>query len=98
MTTTFPVSLREYDRLKRENDFIEREENMTEQTKTVNLDLTECNGNAFALIGAFRRQARREKWTDEEIEAVTTECQPGDYDHLLQTLIPICKPILGDDE
>lgn len=59
--------------------------------KKVTLDLTEINGNAYALIGAFRRQARREGWTDAEIEAVTEECQSSNYDHLLQTLIGVTE-------
>jgi hypothetical protein len=55
--------------------------------KKINLDLVGLDGNAFALMGAFQRQARKEKWTPEEIKAVLTECQSGDYNHLLQTLI-----------
>jgi sugar diacid utilization regulator len=59
--------------------------------KTVNLDLTTIDGNAFMLMGAFRKQARREGWNAEEIETVMTECQSSDYDHLLQTLIKHCR-------
>jgi hypothetical protein len=66
--------------------------NMNTTTKTINLDLSGLDGNAFMLIGAFRRQARREGWTEEEMKAVTDECMSSDYDHLLKTLIPICQP------
>ena len=59
--------------------------------KKVNLDLTELDGNAFMLIGAFRKQARREQWTDAEIKAVTEDCMSGDYDHLLQVLIGVTR-------
>ena len=62
-----------------------------QKVKTVNLDLTEIDGNAFMLMGAFRKQARREGWDAKEIEAVMTECQSGDYDHLLQTLVLYCE-------
>lgn len=55
--------------------------------KTVELDLESIDGNAFALLGAFQRQARREGWSLEEIKAVMDEAQSGDYDHLLQVLI-----------
>lgn len=34
--------------------------------KTVNLELVGTDGNAFAVLGAFRKQARREGWTKEE--------------------------------
>ena len=60
--------------------------------KTINLDLCELDDNAFSLMGAFRKQARREGWDAKEIDAVMTECQSGDYDHLLQTLMKYCEP------
>lgn len=56
-------------------------------TKKVKLNLVGLNGNAFALMGAFQNQAKKEKWSQEEIGAVLAECQSGDYNHLLQTLI-----------
>lgn len=59
--------------------------------KKVTLELVGLNGNAFALMGAFQSQARREKWTKEEIDAVLKECQSGDYDHLLVTLMEHCQ-------
>lgn len=58
--------------------------------KTVKLDLVEINGNAFAIMGAFQQQARREGWTKEEIDLVLDEARSGDYDHLLQTIISYC--------
>lgn len=57
--------------------------------KKVSLNLEGLDGNAYALMGAFRRQARKEGWTPEEISAVLDECHKGDYDHLLQTLIGV---------
>jgi hypothetical protein len=59
--------------------------------KQVDLELVGLDGNAFALMGAFQRQARREKWTREEIKLVLDECQSGDYDHLLRTLMEHTK-------
>lgn len=55
--------------------------------KKVKLDLTCLDGNSFALIAAFARQARREGWKSAEIDAVVDDCYSGDYDHCLQTLI-----------
>jgi hypothetical protein len=49
--------------------------------------LVGLDGNAFALMGAFQRQARQEKWTPDEIQAVLDECMAGDYDHLLRVLM-----------
>lgn len=62
------------------------------ETKTVNLDLVGQDGNAFNLMGVFRRQAKREGWTKEEIDAVLDEAKSGDYDHLLATLMKHCEP------
>lgn len=63
----------------------------TTPTKKVKLKLVGLDGNVFCLIGAFRRQARREKWTDEEIEAVTEDAMSGDYSHAVATLMEHCK-------
>lgn len=72
--------------------------NMEESTKTstlpdkkVKLDLAGLDGNAFSPMAAFSRQARREKWTKEEIESVMKECRSGNYDHLLQTLMKVTQ-------
>src|SRR5690606_38101529 len=65
--------------------------------KTVDLDLAGTDGNAFAIMGAFRRQAQREGWPDEEITAVLTEAKSSDYDHLLATIINHCE-VTDEDE
>ncbi len=58
-------------------------------TKKLQKDIfeDEIDGNAFAIMGTFRRQAKKEGWTDEEIEVVMTEAKSNDYNHLLQTLM-----------
>ena len=64
--------------------------------KTISLDLVGLDGNAFSLMGAFSRQARREGWTKDEIGAVLSVAMDGDYDHLLCTLMEHCEDP-GDD-
>lgn len=59
--------------------------------KKITLNLVGLDGNAFSLLGNFQRQARKEKWTPQEIKAVMTEAQSGDYNHLLQTLMAHTK-------
>lgn len=59
--------------------------------KKVNLELVGLDGNAYALMGAFQRQARREKWTQEEINIVLSACQESDYNHLLVVLMTHCE-------
>lgn len=56
-------------------------------TKKVKLRLQGLDGNAFAIMGAFSRQAKKEKWTQEEIDAVLKDAKSGNYDHLLQVMI-----------
>lgn len=55
--------------------------------KTVDMEIEGLDGNAFAIMGAFRKNARRQGWTDAEIKIVLDEMQSGDYDNLLQVLI-----------
>jgi len=63
----------------------------TKIKKQITLELAGLDGNAFSLMGAFQRQAKREGWSKEEIDAVLEECKSGDYYHLLQTLMSYCK-------
>ena len=60
--------------------------------KTVDLELVGVDGNAYAVMGVFSRQARREGWTQEEIDSVLEEAQSGDYNHLLSTIMTYCEP------
>lgn len=70
--------------------------NLFNPPKTVELDLVGLNSNAFFLMGAFSKAARRQGWNSEEIDLVLDECRSSDYDHLLQTLI--CHTIPPADE
>jgi len=44
------------------------------------------DGNAFAIIGAGRRELQKQGRHD-EIQTFTAEMTAGDYDNLLQTLL-----------
>jgi hypothetical protein len=57
----------------------------------VNCKLVGEDGNAFAILGRFKDAARKAKWPREEIDKVLKEAMSGDYDHLLQTIMPHCK-------
>lgn len=59
--------------------------------KTVKLNLEGLDGNAFVVMGAFRRQAKREGWTEDEINSVLTEAKSSDYTHLLGTILDHCE-------
>ncbi|WP_299884290.1 hypothetical protein [uncultured Lacinutrix sp.] len=60
--------------------------------KTVNLNLIGVNGNAFMIMGVFRKQARKEGWSQDEIDTVLTEAKSGDYNYLLATIENHCEP------
>ena len=59
--------------------------------KKVRLRLVGVDGNAFSLLGAFRRAASREGWTEAEIKKVTDRAMMGDYDNLVATLAAHCE-------
>ena len=65
--------------------------NLFNPEKKVNLTLVGLDGNAFNLMGAFQRQARKEKWLQEEIKQVLDKCKEGNYDELLCTLMDHCN-------
>tara|TARA_R110002110_G_scaffold357346_1_gene566730 strand:- start:136 stop:387 length:252 start_codon:yes stop_codon:yes gene_type:complete len=53
----------------------------------VELELVGLDGNAFALMGAWKKTAQRAGRTPEEINAVIDDCTSGDYNHLLGVLV-----------
>lgn len=72
--------------------------NLFNPAKTVNLTLVGLDGNAFSLMGAFSKQAKKEGWTKEEIDIVLKECMSGNYDDLLCTLMDHCEEVYEEDE
>ena len=57
----------------------------------VPLTLVGLDGNAFAVLGAFRRAAKQAGWTPEQIAAVAEDAISGNYDHLLATIMEHCE-------
>lgn len=66
--------------------------------KKVQMTLVGLDGNAFSLMGAFQKNARRQGWDKEEIDKVLTECRSGDYDNLLCVLMDHVDEIDEADE
>jgi hypothetical protein len=58
--------------------------------KKVKLKLVGLDGNAYVILGAFERQAKREGWSQEEIDIVKKEAKSADYTHLLGTIMEHC--------
>jgi hypothetical protein len=59
--------------------------------KKISLKLVGLDGNAFSLMAAFSKQAKKEGWNKKEIREVLNESQKGNYDHLVSTLAKYCK-------
>lgn len=55
------------------------------------LKLVGIDGNAFSIMGAFSKQAKREGWTKQEIDDVLKVAMSGDYDKLLRTIAELCE-------
>ena len=60
--------------------------NLFTPPKTVDFDLSDCDGIAFAICGAWRTAARRQGWSNADIEKVTEEAQSADYEHLVRVI------------
>lgn len=66
--------------------------------KTVKMKLVGLDGNAFSLLGAFAREARRQGWKQSEIDSVRKEATCGDYNHLLRTLMEFTEDPEEEEE
>ena len=60
---------------------------MTDKIKYPDIDvcLSECDGNAFAILAAVSRALRAAHVNGKEIEEFKQEAMSSNYDHLLQT-------------
>lgn len=54
------------------------------------LDLSLVDGNAFAIMGVWKQQARREGWTKEQIDHVIDDAKSSTYNHLVRTIQRNC--------
>jgi hypothetical protein len=66
---------------------------MVDGLPKVRCQLVGEDGNAFAILGRFRKAARAAGWPGDEIQKVLDDAMSGDYDHLLCTIMVHC-----DDE
>jgi hypothetical protein len=69
---------------------------MPETTKPV-VQLSGIDGNAFMILGACLKAARKAKMSKEWQDKFLNEAKAGDYDHLLQTAIKYFD-VDGDEE
>ncbi len=58
--------------------------------KKVKLNI-EVGSNAYCVLTSFVVRARREGWTESEIDKVIDDARSGDYHHLLATIGNRCE-------
>lgn len=60
--------------------------------KMIDLDIRGFKGTPNTLLNLFKYIAKRENWSEAEIQAVISEAtKHNDYDHLLATIREHCK-------
>lgn len=50
------------------------------------MSLVGVDGNAFAIMGEFKRKAKEQGWSSEDIEKVLTRAKSGNYSNLIITI------------
>lgn len=43
--------------------------------------------NSFEILAAMKRELKRQRYGDDEIQDILEEAQAGDYEHLIDTVI-----------
>jgi hypothetical protein len=57
----------------------------------VEVELTKCDGNAFAVMGEVQKKLRKASVPETEVDAFLNEAMSGDYDELLVTCMKWVK-------
>jgi hypothetical protein len=60
---------------------------MTPKYPDIEVQLSNNDGNAFAIIGRIRKALKRAGVSSDECDNFTNEATSGDYDNVLQTAI-----------
>ena len=53
----------------------------------VKIDWASVKDNGFAMLGAFRKAARRQGYPQADIDRVIDDARSGDYEHLVNVLM-----------
>lgn len=75
----------------RDNDMNKKAEVKNGLGVKLNLFKRGVDGNAFSLLGLFRKTAQRQGFTDEQINPIIEDAKKGDYSHLVYTLTSNCN-------
>lgn len=64
----------------------------------VQMELVGADGNAFSILGRFKREARKQGWDSESIAKVTSHAMTGDYNNLLTTIVTFADDTSDEEE
>ena len=59
--------------------------------KRLPIRLVGMDGNAFSIIAALTKAARRANWTNTEIDDMTNLLKAADYDNLVAVAMEYCE-------
>lgn len=60
--------------------------------KTIKLNLVGLDGNIYYLLSSFEKQAKKENWTESEIDIIKNKVlNSKNYEEALSILIDVCK-------
>lgn len=62
-----------------------------------NYTLEDVDGNAYAILTYVCTAMRREGKSNEEIDNYIEDAQSGDYHHLIEVSVEMCKRLNGED-
>lgn len=62
-----------------------------------NYTLEDVDGNAFAIMAYVSMVMRREGKSNEEIDNYLEDAKSGDYSHLIDVSVEMCKRLNGED-
>lgn len=65
--------------------------NLFNPPKYVEMSLVGVDGNAFVIMGTFRKNALKQGWTKEEVNLVLDKAKESDYANLLSTILAHCN-------
>ena len=60
---------------------------MTTDLPKVQMQLIGADGNAFSILGRFKREAKKQGWDADSISRVIDEATSGDYNNLLSVIV-----------
>lgn len=71
---------------------------LPQDLQPVKMQLVGLDGNAFSLLGAFRKEARKQGWDVDSIGKVSSHAISGDYNNLIATLVQFTEADEEEDE